>query len=104
MIEGLRCVIPLGRAIANVPDAEAWPNPHHPSTSGYPPAQAEFPPGKTNLPRRSLSLSGPPEARRTLPAIDMERYGRISGMDRSFDIEVLAAPGCGGDLRRGLAD
>ena len=71
MIEGLRSVIPLSRAIANVPDAEAWPNPPHPSTSGYPPAPAEYPSGKTTLPRRSPSRSGRPEARRTSTAINI---------------------------------
>src|ERR1017187_9669391 len=96
MIEGLRSVIPLSRAIANVPDAEAWPNPPHPSTSGYPPAPAECPPGKTNLPRRSLSRSGP-EARRTPAATDTPAP-RFARWNRSTHSD----PSCNGVRYRAL--
>src|SRR5450756_168140 len=45
--------------------ADGWAKPRqsspHRSTSGYPPAPAEYPSGKTTLPRRSPSRSGRPE-------------------------------------------
>src|ERR1035437_7957950 len=54
--------------------ADGWARPRqsspHRSTAGYPPAPAEYPSGKTTLPRRNLSRSGRPEAPRTPTATD----------------------------------